>query len=350
MRDEAAAAGTLVWDPYDPAWVERSLCRLRRAAPEQPGASQRARVLGLHPPRRLPGASCATGARAATGATSTRPPSASCAPVDLPRQQGPEAMLAEMAPFLFRDPPDHTRLRGLVQKAFTPEVVEGLRPRLEEICDGLLDDALERGEVDLVADYAYPLPVQIIVEMLGVPGRGPRAVPGVVPRAGPGARPRLPASPRGGATAAGGHPVVRAVLRLAHRGAAPEARRRPAHPADPGRGAGRRAHPGRAAVHVHLAARGRARDDGEPHLGRGARPDGAPRPAGPRPRRPRRSSAVRVEEMLRFVCPVQLTGRVALEDMEVGGARDRQGRVLDAAHRVGQPRPRRLRRPRRPST
>ena len=89
--------------------------------------------------------------------------------MDLPAQQGPEAMLAEMAPFLFRDPPDHTRLRGLVQKAFTPRVVEGLRPRLEEICDGLLDDALERGEVDLVADYAYPLPVQIIVEMLGVP-------------------------------------------------------------------------------------------------------------------------------------------------------------------------------------
>jgi cytochrome P450 len=78
-------------------------------------------------------------------------------------------VLAEMAPFLFRDPPDHTRLRGLVQKAFTPRVVEGLRPRLEEICDGLLDAAFERGEVDLVADYAYPLPVQIIVEMLGVP-------------------------------------------------------------------------------------------------------------------------------------------------------------------------------------
>jgi hypothetical protein len=90
--------------------------------------------------------------------------------VDLPPQTGgAEAMLEEMAPFLFRDPPDHTRLRGLVQKAFTPRVVEGLRPRIEEICAGLLDTALETGEVDLVADYAYRLPVQIIVEMLGVP-------------------------------------------------------------------------------------------------------------------------------------------------------------------------------------
>ncbi|HLH28025.1 MAG TPA: cytochrome P450 [Acidimicrobiales bacterium] len=79
-----------------------------------------------------------------------------------------EAML-EMRPFLFRDPPDHTRLRGLVSKAFTPRVVESLRDRTQAIVDELLDAALEAGEVDLVDAFAYPLPVRVICEMLGVP-------------------------------------------------------------------------------------------------------------------------------------------------------------------------------------
>lgn len=72
-------------------------------------------------------------------------------------------------PFLFRDPPDHTRLRGLVSQAFTPRMVEGLRPRTEQVVSELLDAALERGTVDVVADLAYPLPVRIICDMLGVP-------------------------------------------------------------------------------------------------------------------------------------------------------------------------------------
>ena len=72
-------------------------------------------------------------------------------------------------PFLFRDPPDHTRLRGLVAKAFTPKMIDGLRARTEAIVAELLDAALERGELDVVAELAYPLPVRIICEMLGVP-------------------------------------------------------------------------------------------------------------------------------------------------------------------------------------
>jgi cytochrome P450 len=70
---------------------------------------------------------------------------------------------------LFRDPPDHTRLRGLVTKAFTAKRIEDLRPRMERIVDELLDAALARGEMDVVADLAYPLPVTVICEMLGVP-------------------------------------------------------------------------------------------------------------------------------------------------------------------------------------
>ena len=79
------------------------------------------------------------------------------------------AAMVEMRPFLFRDPPDHTRLRGLVSKAFTPKVVEALRGRTQQVVDELLDAAVEAGQVDLVEEFAYPLPVRIICDMLGVP-------------------------------------------------------------------------------------------------------------------------------------------------------------------------------------
>jgi cytochrome P450 len=70
---------------------------------------------------------------------------------------------------LFIDPPRHTRLRTLVNKAFTPRVVERLRTRVEVIVDELLDRAEGTGSMDVISDFAYPLPVQVICEMLGVP-------------------------------------------------------------------------------------------------------------------------------------------------------------------------------------
>lgn len=76
-----------------------------------------------------------------------------------------------MQNMLERDPPDHTRLRGLVHKAFTPHLVERLRGRIQQLTDQLLDAAMQRRSMDLVADYALPLPVTIIAEMLGVPER-----------------------------------------------------------------------------------------------------------------------------------------------------------------------------------
>ena len=79
------------------------------------------------------------------------------------------APASQIRPFLFLDPPDHTRLRGLVSKAFTPKVIEELRSRIQEVVDGLLDAALEKGSIEVIGDLAYPLPVQIISEMLGVP-------------------------------------------------------------------------------------------------------------------------------------------------------------------------------------
>ncbi|MSW96065.1 MAG: cytochrome P450, partial [Actinobacteria bacterium] len=70
---------------------------------------------------------------------------------------------------VFRDPPDHTRLRALMRMAFTPRAVELLRPRVDEIVGELIDSALERGEIDMVRDFAYPIPAIVIAEMLGAP-------------------------------------------------------------------------------------------------------------------------------------------------------------------------------------
>jgi len=66
------------------------------------------------------------------------------------------------------DPPDHTRLRSLVTKAFTPRAVERLRVRIREIVDGLIASLQGRDDIDLIADFAYPLPVTVICELLGV--------------------------------------------------------------------------------------------------------------------------------------------------------------------------------------
>ena len=71
---------------------------------------------------------------------------------------------------LVSDPPDHTRLRALVSKAFTPRMVEQLRPRIVAVVGELLDRIAERqAPVDLIAELAYPLPVVVIAELLGVP-------------------------------------------------------------------------------------------------------------------------------------------------------------------------------------
>jgi cytochrome P450 len=70
---------------------------------------------------------------------------------------------------LFRDPPDHTRLRSLVNRAFTPRVIEGMRGQIQAVVDRLLDRVERGGHMDVIADLAYPLPVTVICDMLGVP-------------------------------------------------------------------------------------------------------------------------------------------------------------------------------------
>jgi cytochrome P450 len=70
---------------------------------------------------------------------------------------------------LQQDPPDHTRLRGLVVKAFTARRVEDMRPRIQQIVDETLDRIIPTGKMDLIEDYAFRLPVTIICDMLGIP-------------------------------------------------------------------------------------------------------------------------------------------------------------------------------------
>ena len=70
---------------------------------------------------------------------------------------------------LQQDPPDHTRLRGLVVKAFTARRVEDMRPRIQQVVDETLDRIIPQGQMDLIEDFAFRLPVTIICDMLGIP-------------------------------------------------------------------------------------------------------------------------------------------------------------------------------------
>ncbi len=91
---------------------------------------------------------------------------------DRTTQAIPEETITLAKSMLVSDPPDHTRLRALVSKAFTPRVVEQLRPRIVAIVGELLErmsDRQDGGACDVIADLAYPLPVVVIAELLGVP-------------------------------------------------------------------------------------------------------------------------------------------------------------------------------------
>lgn len=67
------------------------------------------------------------------------------------------------------DLPDHTRMRNLVSKAFTPNVIQSLRPRIQALVDELLDTVKVKGRMDVIEDFAFPLPATVISEMLGIP-------------------------------------------------------------------------------------------------------------------------------------------------------------------------------------
>lgn len=90
--------------------------------------------------------------------------------IELPRSLGER--IAEIPPnMIYSNPPAHSRLRSIVNTAFTPSLVENLRPRIEEIAQDLLKRVLAYGKrkMDLIAEFAFPLPVMVISELFGLP-------------------------------------------------------------------------------------------------------------------------------------------------------------------------------------
>ena len=123
-------------------------------------------------------------ARYADVAAACRHPQLVMARVLAPALAMPESLQPVIRPamrtlsrmMLFTDPPDHTRLRGLANRAFTPRAVEGMRSRIREIADNLLDRIAGPGPVDLIGTYANWLPIQVIAEMLGAELEDQRAI------------------------------------------------------------------------------------------------------------------------------------------------------------------------------
>jgi cytochrome P450 len=159
------AAEPLVFNPFDPAVRADPYPLYRRMREEEPTYRS---PLGFHVFTRYD--DCLTVLRHPQMSSDGR--NAAGVAAFLEQQPAARKMAEAMEgkrPFLLLDPPDHTRLRGLVSKAFTPRTVEGLRARIQQVVDDLIDDVQPKGAMEVVEDLAYPLPVVIICEMLGVP-------------------------------------------------------------------------------------------------------------------------------------------------------------------------------------
>ncbi|MBX9582054.1 MAG: cytochrome P450 [Gemmataceae bacterium] len=155
-----------LFDPFDPRYVadpHAYYARLREAAPVQRAAMPDGQSVWLS-------TRYADVEAAFADPRLVKDPRNACSPEQLARLPArPEAARYVRTNMLSRDPPDHTRLRRLVSKAFTPRMVEHLRPRVQAIADALLDAVAGRGEMDVIDEYAFPLPITVIAEMLGIP-------------------------------------------------------------------------------------------------------------------------------------------------------------------------------------
>jgi cytochrome P450 len=157
---------TILFDPFDPHYIADPYAfyaRLRQTAPVHRATLRDGQTLWL-----------VTGYAEVEAAFAdpriVKDPRNARSPEDLARLPVlPEATRYLRSHLLYRDPPDHTRLRRLVSKAFTPRMVQQLRPRVQAIADALLDAVAGRGEMDVIGDYAFPLPITVIAEMLGIP-------------------------------------------------------------------------------------------------------------------------------------------------------------------------------------
>lgn len=226
---------------------------------------------------------------------------------------------------LFVDPPDHTRLRGLVNRAFTPKAVEVLRPRIQQLVDELIDQVQDRGEMDIVHDLGDPLPAKVLAFLLGLPGEDSAVLKPWADVVGMGIDPIL--SPE----------VVKRINQVILEAGAYFER----HVED------RRKNPGEDLLSslISVEEQGERLSSDELlsllflFLAAGTEtttnltcnglftilryPDQLERL-----RRDPDLIETAIEEFLRFETPVQVTGRVALEDVEVGGKMIRKGHPL----------------------
>ncbi|MCU1463130.1 MAG: eryF [Acidimicrobiales bacterium] len=165
MSDVASSAEPLVFNPFDPGFRSDPYPFYNRLREEDPGHVS---PLGFHVLTRYD--DCAAILKHPDVSSDQR----NAADYDRWRADNPAAAafssrIEPRRPFLFMDPPDHTRLRGLVSKSFTPKRVEALRPRVQHLVDELVDAAIDRGSLEVVEQLAYPVPVVVICELLGVP-------------------------------------------------------------------------------------------------------------------------------------------------------------------------------------
>lgn len=226
---------------------------------------------------------------------------------------------------LMMDPPDHTRIRSLINRAFTPRMVEFLRPRIQGLADGLLDAAAKDGPIDLMRDFAVPLPVLVIGEMLGLPAED---------------RHRLKAWSNGILTVGARMPTLEQVRAMAQAFTEIEVYMRDVI-------AERRKHPGQDLISELLAAEEQGKFLSEQEVlstctmllfaGHETTTNLIGNGTYALLRQPDQLQVLRdspevlptaVEELLRFDSPVQRMARVAKEELELGGQRVRQGDIL----------------------
>ena len=215
------------------------------------------------------------------------------------------------------NPPDHTRIRSLVSRAFTPRRTERLRPAVEAMTRELLDPMAEAGECDLIEALAFPLPANVISELVGVPVADRDWLRPLVSDLAATLEPnRQPEETRQAAVSGA---KIQAVPPRPHRPEASRAPRRSAVRADRNQRRRRPPHPAASVRHRVAHLRGRLRDHHEPDRQHGQHslmrhPDQLARLRADRSLVP---SAV--DEVLRFEPPVQLDGRYVRADAEIGG-------------------------------
>ena len=243
---------------------------------------------------------------------------------DLERRYGDLARMQEPAvaslgrTMLVLDPPDHTRLRALVTKAFTARRVADMRPRIKALVDAQLDRVIDSGGMDVMRDLAHRLPVIVICDMLGIPEehRAPflagSNVNGRILEPVPMSREELDQANRNTQMAGVYFDQLCELRRREPQG-------RPHDRAGAGGGGGRQAHGRGAPGQYRPAVRRRPRDHHQPDRQRAA---------GAAPQSPDQWERLKadpslipnaIEELLRYDSSVQMTGRVTMAEVEIGG-------------------------------